>query len=213
MSLFDFVKKCHQYIQNKMLSIKEWHKFCKIAIKQITDLVDWLHNKMNVCHLDLSLENFVIDNVMVMENTETKMIAFLPDFQIRIIDFGLAEVFHKKKGNKIDFQCNKYVGKRQYKAPEVYKQKHIFDARAADCWSLSVVFFIMWFGCPPWYKPSINDITFNLIMYERELEEILTKWNKMELVTCNIFNFLNLMFQEEKYRLTIREIKRHPFLL
>eukprot|EP01084_Bolivina_argentea_P249857 418433_1 len=162
MSLFEFVKKCHQYINQKLLSIEQWHVFCKIAMKQMIHLIDWLHNAMNVCHLDISLENFCIDNVMVTENTETKTITFLPCFQIRIIDFGVAEVFcSKNEYNEIDFQCNKYVGKTQYKAPEVYKKKEIFDAKGADCWSLSVVFFIMIIGCPPWLKPSKSDIAFN----------------------------------------------------
>ncbi len=46
MSLFEFVKKCHQYIKHKMLSMEEWQKCCKNSMKQMIDLVDWLHNKM-----------------------------------------------------------------------------------------------------------------------------------------------------------------------
>eukprot|EP01084_Bolivina_argentea_P020201 37585_1 len=212
MSLFEFVKRCHQYIDQGIISIKEWQKFCKIAMSQMVQLVDWLHSKMSCCHLDISLENFVIDNAMVMEISKTKTIKILPDFQIRIIDFGVAEVFYTKNAsNKIDFWCQKFVGKRQYKAPEVY-QKERFDARKADIWSLAVVFFIMVIGCPPFRKPWMNDITFNLII-NGHLGEVITGWNKCQMITPNIFNLLTLLFKEKKHRLTIKDIKRHPFLL
>ena len=48
MSLFEFVKKCHQYIVRKIIDINVWHQFCKIAMKQMTDLLDWLHNTMEL---------------------------------------------------------------------------------------------------------------------------------------------------------------------
>ena len=89
--LFEFVTKCHKFINSGKLSIKEWHRFCKIAFKQMVTLLDWMHNKMNCCHLDISLENFVIDNVMVMVDKQTDQIIFSNDFQIKMVDFGLAE--------------------------------------------------------------------------------------------------------------------------
>eukprot|EP01084_Bolivina_argentea_P149017 260415_1 len=86
------------------------------------------------------------------------------DFQIKIIDFGVAEVFSSKnQDGQIDFQCTKYVGKTGYKAPEVYRKEGMFDARSADCWSLAVCFFMMCFGCAPYYKPSETDLLFNLM--------------------------------------------------
>eukprot|EP01084_Bolivina_argentea_P020208 37595_1 len=191
MSLFDLVKKAHQFIDQGMITVEEWHKFCKIAMRQMVHLMDWLHNKMSCCHLDISLENFVVDNVMVMEIPKTKTIKILPDFQIRIIDFGVAEVFYKTNAsNKIDFGCEKFVGKTQYKAPEVYNKER-FDAKCADCWSLGVVFFMMVIGCPPFLKPWMNDVTFSLIM-DGHLGEVIIGWNKCKIITPNIFNLLTI---------------------
>ena len=89
--LFEFVTKCHQFIHNGKLSIKEWRRFCRIAFKQMVEMIRWMHNQMYCCHLDISLENFVIGNVMVMVDKQTDCIVFSDDFQIKIVDFGLAE--------------------------------------------------------------------------------------------------------------------------
>ena len=158
---FEFVTKCHQFISKGKLTVAEWHRFCKIAFGQMVDLVHWLHRDMNCCHLDLSLENFVISNCRVMVNEQTNEILFCDDFQIKLIDFGLAEgtfihiplsilcvcvcsVFTSKdKQSPVEFRCRKFVGKTAYKAPRVYAKQRPFDARAADCWSLGVVLFMM----------------------------------------------------------------------
>merc|ERR1712087_251037 len=115
---FEFVTKCHQFISKGKLTIAEWHRFCKLAYAQMVDLVHWLHCEMNCCHLDISLENFVIDNCRVIVSETTNQIEFCADFQIKLIDFGLAEVFMAKHKNEpIEFRCRKFVGKTAYKAP------------------------------------------------------------------------------------------------
>eukprot|EP01083_Nonionella_stella_P100122 282017_1 len=150
-SLFEFIKQCHSLIKAQTISIQQWHSFCKTAMKQMVDVMHWLHNECNVCHLDVSLENFVIKNmkptVVLHRNAHGSSIGSMElnnDFQIKLIDFGVAEVFTSKNANgQIDFRCKKYVGKTGYKAPKVYGKKHTFDARSADCWSLAVCFFMM----------------------------------------------------------------------
>ena len=45
---FDFIVKCHSLIEEKRISISEWHRFCRIAMKQMVDLVEWMHNTMQL---------------------------------------------------------------------------------------------------------------------------------------------------------------------
>merc|ERR1712130_1014781 len=101
---FDFIVKCHELIGKKHISIIEWHKFCKIAMKQMVDLIEWMHNEMQVCHFDLSLENFAISNLEIIYSDDGS-ITFCDNFQIKLIDFGLAEVFGSTRypENKNDF--------------------------------------------------------------------------------------------------------------
>eukprot|EP01084_Bolivina_argentea_P030413 56367_1 len=211
---FQFVRKCHEYIAKGILEIKEWHRFCKIAMKQMVNLLDWMHNKMGCCHLDISLENFVINNVMVMmTGRDGTKIEFSDNFQIKLIDFGLAEVFNSStEDGEIDFVCTKYVGKTQYKSPKVYGKKKAFDARKADVWSLGVCFFMMIIGGGPFTKATIKDPCFEIIM-NGQLLDLIVGWNKIDFINKNILDLMFRIFRKEKYRLTIDDIKTHPFLL
>eukprot|EP01084_Bolivina_argentea_P208276 355170_1 len=206
MSLFDFVDQCHKYIKKGILSIKEWQSFCKNALKQMVSVLDWLHNTMDTCHLDISLENFVIDNVFVTE--EGNQIVFCTDFEIRLIDFGLAQVFTESK----DFMSTKFVGKKLYMAPEVYSKKAPFDARLADCWSVAVSFFMMVTGLKPFDKPSMSDGIFEKIM-SGKLSGLMGEWGLSEYSTPNMLNLMNCLFQVEKYRANIKDVHMHPYLL
>ena len=47
------------------------------------------------------------------------------------------------------FCCLLFTG---YKAPKVYGKREIFDARAADIWSLGIVLFMMIIGAPPFKR-------------------------------------------------------------
>lgn len=211
--LFEHVTKCHKFINDGKLSIKEWHRFCKIAFKQMVELLHWMHNTMNCCHLDLSLENFVIDNVMVLVDKQTDSIIFADDFQIKMVDFGLAEVFTKVDDNgNADFRSQKYVGKTAYKAPKVFGKRKVFDARAADCWSLGVVLFMMIIGGAPYKQPCKKDATFQYVI-NGKLIQLLQEWNRIDFVTPKLVDLLLRVLRREEKRINIDEIKKHPWLL
>lgn len=211
--LFEFVTKCHKFINDEKLTIKEWLRFVKIAFKQMVNLLDWMHNKMACVHFDISLENFVIDNVMVLIDKESDKIIFADDFQIKLVDFGLSEVFTSiKKNGKTDFRSKKYVGKTAYKAPKVFAKKKIFDARAADCWSLGVVLFMMIIGGAPYKKPNKYDTTFQYII-NGKIIQLLKEWNRIHFVTPKIVDLLLRILSIESKRINIDEIRKHPWLL
>eukprot|EP01083_Nonionella_stella_P186702 684304_1 len=215
MNMFEFTKESHVLIRNKTIDIPHWHTFCKNAMKQMAEVMYWLHHEMNVCHLDVSLENFTIKNMntrVIMRRSKygsSPKMELDNEFQIKIIDFGVAEVFASRKPDGlVDFRCKKYVGKTGYKAPKVYNKKRIFDARSADCWSLAVVFFMMIFGCPPFHKASKKDMLFTYIMNGR-LVDVVESWEMLDYATPEICDLLLRLFVSEKYRLTMGEIKEH----
>merc|ERR1712228_790212 len=81
-----------------------------------------------------------------------------------------------------DFRCRKFVGKTAYRAPRVYAKQRAFDARAADCWSLGVVLFMMIIGGSPYQRPDKHDSTFPYIINE-EIPLLLEQWNRSQFVT------------------------------
>eukprot|EP01084_Bolivina_argentea_P290157 498346_1 len=71
-SLFDFVLKAHNCIIQNKLSHFEWQNVSKILFKQMITFLNILHNKMNVCHLDISLENILINDVLINVDNNTQ---------------------------------------------------------------------------------------------------------------------------------------------
>eukprot|EP01084_Bolivina_argentea_P111988 199741_1 len=214
--MFHFVQESHELIKKQLIDITEWHRLCKNAMSQMLNVLEWMHNQMNTCHLDISLENFAIKNIkstIMMHYNQSlgaqKKIEFSSNFKIKIIDFGLAEVFtNKKPDGSIDFSCKKYVGKTSYKAPKVYGKKEIFDARAADCFSLAVCFFMMFTGSGPWKKPTFKDPLFSYIM-NGQLIEVLDSWGLLHYVSAEILDILIGLFRSEDRRLTMKQLKEH----
>eukprot|EP01084_Bolivina_argentea_P069181 125936_1 len=209
-NLFDFVVQCHGLLAKGCLEVSVWHSFLKIAMRQMVSVIEWMHTEMRCCHLDISLENFVISNVNMIIDGDS--VRFDTDFQIKLIDFGLAEVFVKRNTAEVHaFNCTKYVGKTLYKCPEIYYRKRVFDARSADCWSLGVCFFMMIVGSPPYTVPSKKDPILRLLL-KGQYVEVLSAWQRIDYVTVRMLDLLRRIIVKEKYRLNIEAIRRHPFL-
>ena len=91
-SLFEFVFNAHNLIQKGYLELTEWHKVVKIIFKQMIECIKYIHSK-NVCHFDISLENWLINDVAVnvIKTTNGKKVKFCcDDIQIKLCDFGYA---------------------------------------------------------------------------------------------------------------------------
>merc|ERR1712228_493690 len=98
-SLFDFVQKGHEYIKDGSIDISEWQKVANIILKQMIDCIQYIHSK-NVIHFDISLENWLINDVKVEVDVYTngiEKIRFVADrIQIKLCDFGLSQLFKKE---------------------------------------------------------------------------------------------------------------------
>jgi len=219
--LFDFIISAHQLIASKQLKIKEWRKFSKYLFWQMIVVTHWLHSDMRTCHLDISLENLLIKNATFVPiesddgdesgsedgNGSKQQFTVNSNVQIKLCDFGLAEVFESD-----DFECAKFCGKTNYKAPEVYAKEGSFDARKADVWSLGVVLFCMLVGSPPYNKPSESDQAY-LYVKNGIIDQLLFQWERNHFITLKVLDLLHKMLCfESDERVLVEEVLRHPWL-
>lgn len=106
-NLFKFIQKAHEYISNGSVHIDNWHKLVRIIFKQMVEAIEYIHTK-NVCHFDISLENFVISDIEIQCKPDNKFEFCIDDnIQCKLLDFGLAEYFANPDP---DFSSSKYCG-------------------------------------------------------------------------------------------------------
>jgi serine/threonine protein kinase len=209
--LFDFIIEAHELINDKRLKIKEWRKFAKYLFWQMIVVLRWLHNDMNTCHLDISLENILIKNAEFIpaDKDSKKYVTVNPNVQIKFCDFGLAEIF---KANTVEFECTKFCGKTNYKAPEVYSKGGIFDARKADIWSLGVVLFCMLVGSPPYNKPVDSDQAY-LYIKNSIIDQLLFQWERNHFITVKVLSLMHSMLRfDPAQRFLVDDVIKHPWL-
>lgn len=95
---------------------------------QLIDALTYLHRR-NIAHLDLKLENLLIDE----------------HFRLKLIDFDLSQTLDS---NHLEAQ-----GTPGYRAPEI-KNGLCGNLRAADIYSAAVVLFTMMTGHPPYIEQA-----------------------------------------------------------
>eukprot|EP01084_Bolivina_argentea_P098223 176536_1 len=203
-SLFDFVLKAHQFISAGKLSPFQWQTACKSIFKQMVTFLDVLHNAMAVCHLDISLENVLINDVLITIDATNGSIRFVSQFKIKFIDFGLSEMFDPISNP--NFLCNKWVGKSGYQSPELFEKKANFSAKASDIWSLGVCLFALLIGNMPYHKPSMSDPYFPWIMSGR-IVELINEWGKSSCIRNSLApDILSRIFTLENKRITAKQL-------
>lgn len=106
-------------------------------IRCILDAIAYCHDVKQIVHRDLKPENFLF-------KTEAE------DSEIKIIDFGLSRHDTTNLG-----VMKTRVGTPYYVAPEVLNKKY---TRAADCWSIGVITYILLCGYPPFYGDNDDQI-------------------------------------------------------
>jgi len=188
-SIFNYIKKSITLIEYKKMSTEIWKLHIKKLFKQMCYYIKWLHQN-NVCHLDISLENCLIDNNVVS-----------------FCDFGVAIKF---KNSKDAIKCNKYAGKTPYQSPEVYKKTN-FDGKKADIWSLGVVLFAMHTGSLIYKKPSNSDARYTNLM-NGLLKQMVISWGIHGSIDDDCYDLLSNIFITEEKRYNINDILNHKFI-
>jgi len=216
--LFDYIsgshnKKLKKYVIDESKRKQEplpnenptpWILKIQFLFTQLVLGVNDLHAN-NICHLDLSLENSMIQMYTIKAKHDFNV---KDEYNIsKIIDFGLAVEF--KDLNKIKSNT-KRVGKVGYMAPEVFAKEN-YDARSADIYCLGVMLFMMLCGAPPYTKPTLKDPAFKYIIKGR-LKDVLSHWKRLRLVTVDALDLIDKCIKFEKDRIKMDKLLKHPFI-
>jgi len=233
--LFDFVLKAHKLISQGHLDISEWHKVIKIIFKQMIECIEYIH-KYNICHYDLSLENFLINDCQIQEQhnndhthiydnsgiksedeggngneiqnpSRSKIIFCHDDIQIKCCDFGLAHAF---QANDIKCKSNKYCGKSNYQCPEIAAKKTNFNAKSNDIFCIGVCLFMMAMGNAPFHIAHKQDPLF-IHMFNGNLRNVIKSWGKLDYVNDDLLDLFQSFFKYENERISLKDIKNHKW--
>lgn len=203
---FDFVVHSHEVIESGALSLKKWRKHCKFMMAQMVQSVRWLHSELDCCHLDLSLENFLISKHAKFDAKSGKM----RNLNLKLIDFGLTQRFDTVQNPQR--LSRKFVGKTHYKAPQIYAKEKAFRADLADVWSLGICLFMLAIGAPPYNKPLRSDDGFRYLE-DNKMRKLLFQWGRIKYVTPNLDDLLEgMLCVAESKRMNMAQLTRHPWL-
>ena len=193
--------------------------------KSLVQLVLYLHQQ-KIAHLDLSLENVVLDK----------------HNRIHLIDFALA-VLHPSStetdpllrmqhsfapytritaytDTKRSFLCpgiqnSSKPGKVLYMSPELWSGT-AWDAYAADCWSLGAILYMMLVGQPAYNIPDRRDSFYDDLIdgtWSRRLQD--PTFDKIKCgyahLSPSVISLLNKIFDYQDTRSTCEEILAHPW--
>ena len=155
---------------------------------QIISGIEYIHSK-NICHRDLKPENILLNS----------------EEELKIIDFGLSNFKIKEKNFLLQTPC----GSPCYASPEMILGKK-YDGFGIDIWSSGIILFAMICGYLPFEEgegEKKNDVLFkNIVRCKITYPE--------NIVGKNARNLLEkIIVRNPKERITIQEIKKHPFFL
>ena len=117
-----------------------------VIFKQVLSGLAYLHSN-TIVHRDLKLENILIHEIEKSKTTGEDL------FNIKIIDFGTARIFDKKRNPQ------SIVGSSYYIAPEVLRQKY---NKECDLWSVGVILYMFIVGHAPFDGCDDDEITTNI---------------------------------------------------
>jgi serine/threonine protein kinase len=199
--LFEYLKNGE--LQNYIFTLKK--KFSEeISRKIFYDIIKAVEtcHESGVSHGDIKLQNIMLNN----------------NFNIKLIDFGFAK--NIKNG-----LISEITGSRFYNAPEMFScATKGYDGTLADIFSLGVVLFVLVMGFYPFDKPNITDSRFKYII-KKDFAGFWKKCEQKKLFSSN--NDINhgsiseefkdlferMICPKPKDRISIEEIKKHPWLL
>ncbi|GMH00173.1 hypothetical protein Nepgr_002012 [Nepenthes gracilis] len=161
----------------------------RFFFQQLISGVSYCHS-MQICHRDLKLENTLLDGSAAP--------------RVKICDFGYS------KSAVLHSQPKSAVGTPAYIAPEVLSKRE-YNGKIADVWSCGVTLFVMLFGAYPFEDPddpkNFRKTICRILSAEYSIPDPIP-------ISMDCRHLLSLIFvlNPEK-RITISEIKRHPWFL
>ena len=149
---------------------------------QIIQGVRYIHLK-KICHRDIKLENLLLSNKKI----------------IKIIDFGLSSEYEDLLNTPCGSPC--------YASPEMLKGQK-YKGLSVDLWACGVILFAMLFGYLP-FDDKDDNILFKKIL---DCEIDFPEENDIKVGKDAIDLIKKILNPEPDKRITIDEVKKHPFL-
>jgi calcium-dependent protein kinase len=170
-----------EHIQSKkMYSEKE----AANMFLQVMSSIEYCHNN-GICHRDLKPEN------LLYLNSGSEI-----DNPIKVIDFGLSQIFSNRK-------LKTKVGTAYYVAPEILKGDY---TEKCDIWSAGVILYIFLSGDPPFNGPSDSAIYSKISQMKFSFPD--KKWKN---VSNEAKDLILHMLAPEKERYTAKQVINHPW--
>ncbi|WMV12417.1 hypothetical protein MTR67_005802 [Solanum verrucosum] len=157
--------------------------------QQLISGVHYCHN-MQICHRDLKLENTLLDGSAAP--------------RLKICDFGYS------KSSLLHSRPKSTVGTPAYIAPEVLSRRE-YDGKLADVWSCGVTLYVMLVGAYP-FEDQEDPKNFR-----KTIQRIMAVQYKIPdyvHISQDCRHLLSRIFvANSARRITIKEIKSHPWFL
>jgi serine/threonine protein kinase len=171
----------------------------RLWTQQLASAVAFLHSH-GVAHLDISLENILLDHYGA----------------VQLCDFGM--VFCLQKGHTRTLELISKRGKGPYMAPEIAQpqlQPCYYDPRLADVFSLGVCVLTLLTGHQLWSHPS--ELPCRLALRKGGIRTLLHKHMKHYLplvlsLPQTALQLVDYMVSPVDIRLTINAVLRNPWL-
>ncbi|CAL9205710.1 unnamed protein product [Musa hybrid cultivar] len=145
---------------------------------------------MQICHRDLKLENTLLDGS--------------PAPRLKICDFGYS------KSSLLHSRPKSTVGTPAYIAPEVLSRRE-YDGKTADVWSCGVTLYVMLVGAYPFEDPddprNFRKTIARIVSAQYKIPEYVHTSQDCRQILSRIF------VANPERRITIREIRNHPWFL
>ncbi|KAL2460515.1 Serine/threonine-protein kinase SRK2B [Abeliophyllum distichum] len=157
--------------------------------QQLISGVNYCHS-MQICHRDLKLENTLLDGN--------------PAPLLKICDFGYS------KSSLLHSKPKSTVGTPAYIAPEVLSRRE-YDGKLADVWSCGVTLYVMLVGAYPFED---QDDPKNFRKTIQRIMAVQYKFPDYVHISQDCRHLLSRIFvANPARRITIKEIKSHPWFL
>ena len=154
----------------------------KDVFAQIVSAIEYCQANL-IAHRDLKLENILI--------SDTKKIT------VKIADFGLATFINVNDNHKT--KC----GSIHYVAPEVITDAD-YNPLTSDIWSIGVILYCITTGKFPWtISENMKDTIHDIVTYN---------YHEPYAMSSGFTNLLERIFCNYKNRISISDIKKHPWL-
>ena len=170
-----------EHIQNKKMYSE---KDAANMFRQVMSSIEYCHNN-GICHRDLKPENLLYLN----EGNEK-------DNPIKVIDFGLSQIFINRK-------LKTKVGTAYYVAPEILEGNY---TEKCDVWSAGVILYIFLSGDPPFNGPNDTAIYNKIVQMKFSFPE--KKWKN---VSNEAKDLISHMIAPEKERYNAQQVLSHPW--